>query len=471
MRTRQRSLGRAPASPGRRDRGRRVPIAEFVASRSDRTARADVASRFTSKGAPVALLLGALLAAFAGDAVAAGVRTVGTAPGDQPSIAVALSTAVDGDVVLVRSGTYGAFTVDGKGVSVVADLGASVVVFGGVRVKNLAPGQLVLLSGLTVAAPGVDALVAQDNQGTLRVESTALQAYATSTFSLVSGAVLTNCVDVAFEHVSAQGGTAMQSFATAGDGVRATNSRLALVDCQIVGSAGANGDSGSPAPGTSGGAGLRAFSGEIYATGCTFVGGAGGRGGVQSTGSGCAAQVPLAGGDGGTGLAAEGSPLATSVRVRDVALHGGLGGTGGVTNCGVAAASGSSAPTNTGVLQLLTQPFRGVNASTVAREGTSATFTCTGVPGDRVVLFVSTGPGWSWHAGLLAPVLIRNPFERRVALGVVPPSGTLVSTLTIPELGPGVPVSLRHVQAWFADTNGVAHLGGGGVLTLLDGAY
>ena len=73
--------------------------------------------------------------------------------GQYLQISAAVAAAASGDTLLVKSGTYAAFTVDGeKSLSVVADTGASVTVDGTVAVKNLAATQTVLLSGLNLGA-------------------------------------------------------------------------------------------------------------------------------------------------------------------------------------------------------------------------------------------------------------------------------------------------------------------------------
>ena len=62
-------------------------------------------------------------------AFAADVHTVAPTPGaaDFTTIQAAVDAALDGDTVLVRSATsYAAFTLDGKGLSIVADSAAAI---------------------------------------------------------------------------------------------------------------------------------------------------------------------------------------------------------------------------------------------------------------------------------------------------------------------------------------------------------
>jgi pectin methylesterase-like acyl-CoA thioesterase len=58
----------------------------------------------------------------------------------------AVDAAANGDLVLVKAGTYSGFTIDAKGVSVIADAGAAAVANGLVFVSNVSASQRVLLS-------------------------------------------------------------------------------------------------------------------------------------------------------------------------------------------------------------------------------------------------------------------------------------------------------------------------------------
>jgi hypothetical protein len=68
--------------------------------------------------------------------------------GDFSSLQAAIDAALDGDVLLVRSGAYGALTVDGKALDVFADSGALVRVSGSSTLRNLPAGGALVLSGI-----------------------------------------------------------------------------------------------------------------------------------------------------------------------------------------------------------------------------------------------------------------------------------------------------------------------------------
>src|SRR5262245_61420708 len=76
------------------------------------------------------------------------------------SIQSAVNAASDGDIVLVRPGTYGTVSMAGKGISVVSDGTGVVLIFNAnafetpFNVVGLTSGQRVLLRGLTLRAGG-----------------------------------------------------------------------------------------------------------------------------------------------------------------------------------------------------------------------------------------------------------------------------------------------------------------------------
>lgn len=396
----------------------------------------------------------------------AGVRTVGGANADHPSIAAAVSAAVDGDLVLVRAGTYGGFTLDGKAVAIVADAGADVIVFGPVRVQNLAPGRMARLTGLAVASVGSDALAVRDCVGSVRIEECVCSAYTLSASTPVHGAVVTHADDVVFARSTLRGGVASTSGAAAGDGARCANARVALLASETRGAPGAHGDSGAPAAGGAGGVGLRVVASEVYASDATFVGGDGGRGGVAPTGlGGCASGQPLVGGDGGVGLVVDGASI---VRSRAAHEHGGAGGIGGVNTCGSFASPGADGAARVGTVVALSGAACGLRTPRVARAGTPATLTVTGAPGDRVVLFVTSRPAHQWNGVFDAPQLVGAPIERRVTAGVLPPSGSADVIVVVPALAPGRLFLARQIQAWVLTPGGPARLGDAATWTVVD---
>ncbi len=92
-----------------------------------------------------ALLLAPLLATLAAAQAVHVVDPSGS--GDFTGIQAAVNAAASGDTILIKSGHYyGRTVIDGKGLKVVAELGATdVEVIGGITVRNLAAGEVVVL--------------------------------------------------------------------------------------------------------------------------------------------------------------------------------------------------------------------------------------------------------------------------------------------------------------------------------------
>lgn len=110
----------------------------------------------------------AVLAAVAHDA-AASVLVVGSGQ-TYSQIATAVAAAQSGDTILVKDGWYGKFTVDGKGLTIVADRGATVFIgFLGIVPQRSTVTNL--LAHQTVVLRGIDGpLAIFGNAGTVRLE-------------------------------------------------------------------------------------------------------------------------------------------------------------------------------------------------------------------------------------------------------------------------------------------------------------
>src|SRR6185295_13168121 len=106
----------------------------------------------------------------------AGVHIVDTTGrGDQLTIAAAVAAASDGDLVLVRSGTYAGFVVDDKALVITIDVGALVTIEGTIEIDNLAAGKSLVLAELLVhgtadASGSSPALRLVNAAGRVRVE-------------------------------------------------------------------------------------------------------------------------------------------------------------------------------------------------------------------------------------------------------------------------------------------------------------
>lgn len=404
-------------------------------------------------------LVGALLALCAG-AQAAEVRVVAPAGAPYATLQAAITAANDGDVVLVKSGDYAGATIEGKGLAIVEDSGAVARVTGTLLVQNVAAGQVVVVTGLEIAAANAPALEARAVAGSLRVESCALRVSPSFAVTSVPACELVDAADAVLVATQCTGGTTQNGIIPGGAAVRATRGRLALYDCVLQG-----------APGVfqagRGGPGIALVDGELFASNCDLRGGGGGPGGVQFTGGpGCFAQLPLPGGPGGDAASLS---TAQPVRVLDCRPVGGSGGPGGVNACGSQAAAGSAGGASLVSATALSGVARVLSGSSVAREGQAHALRIRGVPGERAWVFLAAGGGHAFHASLAGVAAIQNPFLLRLPLGVIPAGGELDASLAVPELGPQVAASLRHAQV-VCVSPGSLRLAGPCVLVRLDAA-
>lgn len=224
-------------------------------------------------------------------------------PGVFPSIQQAVDAAVNGDVILVKPGSYAGFFVNGKGIDVV---GEDAHVDGSVRIFNLPLGERVLLSNLDVKGIGSTAIYggyglwAVDNEGRVRVQNCKLTGAKNANAPVNcmgwgddsgwEGALISNSRNVSFARCTLKGGNGLTQNTSGGSGcwqksaggygghgVEAIDAHVALYDCSVSGGAGGYGGYGPSGEwAASGGHGYHASEGTLFASGSTFVGGDGG---------------------------------------------------------------------------------------------------------------------------------------------------------------------------------------------------
>lgn len=391
-------------------------------------------------------------------------------------IAAAVAAASSGDVVLVKSGFYGAFTIDAKSVAVIADAGATVDVGSGVRVQNLASTQQVTIAGLRnefdfALAPQ---LTISACAGSVRVTDCALGAG----FGPLGGAVapvvvVTSSDDVALHRCTLRPNYDFMSGGA--EAVRAQTSRVSLLGSFVEGGVGINGASSGATglPNTSGhtgDSGIVCRNSTLFVAGGTVIGGTGGSG----VGGSCSSpyDYPTGGGSGGSGVqVADSTGPASKVTVLDVALHGGNGGNGGSGMGGCSdAPDGKSGSASEGAAPVaLSGTQRTLASIAPAREGALLRVQFEGLAGDRVYLAFSEHSNFEVDRALHGVVLVQTPVKRRY-MGTIDASGVLVVQLPVGELGVGVQARLRHAQAFFVDTTNTGWVSGVATALLLDGA-
>ncbi len=366
-------------------------------------------------------------------------------PGAYPTIEDAVQAASDGDVIVVREGVYLSFYVDDKALSIVAAPGAWVRLTAGPRVVNLSAGKRVLLSGLHVTGTANQFLMAGNglnligNEGQIRIQDCVL--IGANNLHLPQnctgigdgngwrGAVVTDSADVVFVGSTLSGGRGTQLdslpcmdpfFYPAGDGghgLHVIDSHVAFYDGFIDG-----GQGGTGAKGGAGGHGIRiqgASSLALY--GAQVTGGAG----AQSLD-----WVPLAGGNGGHGVADTSGPGTFS------SLESPL--SGGAPGFGVLGGGPGSPgqPTFGTWAEEYPAAARGFSLTIPVLVGDAAQLQFAAEPGDFVLLLVG-GPSQSLPLPAFQGVLHQLQPTWIWTLGAVGPGGQAAFPLSVSQLPPG----------------------------------
>jgi len=388
----------------------------------------------------LALLLVALAPALA-SAQNANVLVVDVAGGAGSAftdIQTAINAAASGDIVLVRAGSYSAISIQAKSLSVVADAGAVVTVFGTSRIGALTTDQRVEVKDLqftnlqVVGAPSTPPLVITSCAGVVwleHVDSTAQIGYFTQQ---IPGLLVTDCASVALMRCTALG-MPNGPFGNPGTapGLSATSSTLAIFDGTFQ---------GSPAPpSVSGGAGATFIKCFAFASATLFQGGQGG------------SSISLAG-NGGTGVyvASDGFPGHGELVSLGCTFAGGPGGIGPYGGNGF---TGPPSVTEYGgTITTIPGVPRHFEIESPARELQSATLHFWGLPGENACALLSD---------LSDPVFIFPLFAGAfcVSLGnvnallfdVIPPSGKADVSIPMPDFLPSLMGGRIYFQSFFFD--------------------
>lgn len=408
--------------------------------------------------------------ALASITFAGNVHTVGGTGGDYPDIQSAVDASVDGDVVLVRSGNYQGFTIDGKSISVVADTNDKVALLSGVIVENIAAGKSVVLAGLHVIAlpaPAGACLAGYASSGSLRMQSCK---FGEPNMLRGQGATFSQCSDVALVGCILRGSDGYDPIYGGGPGwaaLSAWGGRTALYDCTLVGGHGQDGYDGSGAFGGDGGDGCYLYlNASLFASGTTFQGRDGGNGSNETD----CLDVAGDGGNGGDGIRSAGTVTVGFFDCTKTAGAGGTGGTGG--SCGPDGLPGAAGVPQeiTGTVDVFGGNARKLEMPTPVRESTSIPITLTGEPGETAYLGMWGGARYLYSPPYSGVLLEKSPLIRRVRLGTIPASGVLDKHVALPDLGPGVGTTY-FFQAYFVSAGNVVTLGSPAFVVELDSAF
>jgi hypothetical protein len=411
--------------------------------------------------------LAALAAGLAPSVFAGNVIVVDASGGGNfTRIQSAVNAATAGDTILVKSGTYATFET-GKGVAVVADTGANVLIRGHVRIQALPAGEDVLLVGLQVTGnsyvpyQGEIALQLVGNAGSIRVEDCVLTGFISPypcQFSAGEGAYVQDSIDVVLARCTLLAGRSRSAlYCNQG-------SQTALYECALTSSDACWTNQFCQGPDGPHGITLRGASTFLFASGCLIDAGDGG--GDTSGTLGCSCGT--SGGQGGNGIGSTYSSY-TPPHVLDCTMIPGHGGPPWfiLSDCGYWGATG--VPIEGGGT-LYPGVSRSLQTSNPQRESTTATLFVFGRPRDDVFLYASAETGFRLVSNWWGVQLTKQPGAANF-LGTLPASGVLTTSISLPALGIGVASERIYLQAAHRTPQGEWTLGSPVSLVVLDQAF
>jgi hypothetical protein len=382
----------------------------------------------------------------------------GAGGGDFTTLQAAVDAAADGDVLLVKGGTYAGVHVDDKSLSIVADTGQTVTLSQGIVIENLAFGRRVNLIRLQVTgdpSPGGGdddlriALVARNNLGAVRALACTLTGAAGDPADCYpdpsdcqvapdgwDGVRLENNLQVSFAGCVLRGGSGLvgvEYYGHGGDGggaVVSDGSQSAFYNCVLEGADGVYGGQ----RGGLGGEGLTLGSQSVFASATSFRGGDGGPADDF---------IISYGGDGGDAV-----HVAAGAEVRLVEPTFIAGGPGdGLFYDGEPGVdvSGAGQQIDYGV------SGRALQVPIPVDDGSVLTLGFFGEPGDLAFLLLSGSPGFIPAPAFFGVVLTGNgPLKFQ---GIVGAGGVKTKNIPLNVLGPGDASLEGYLQGVFVDAS------------------
>jgi len=379
-----------------------------------------------------------------------------TGNGDFLTVQAAIDAAFDGNVILVRSGSYPGFTVDQLRLLILEDVGATAKVSGTVTIRNISPNGLVLLSGLEISAldaqvPAATALNISNCAGHVRVQDCVLRG-GESTMGFPAappggkGCQVLGSLRVSFASVEMRGGNGYGFPVFGPDGgpggpaLETSGSALALYDCSLTGGAGGEADYAVPTDGGRGGDGARVLDHGLLASGCSFKGGPGGG-------------TSLTPGNGGDGLHVA---LGAQAQLVDNTYVGGQGGWG----YGGAFGAPGLPQSGGGVFNALGGVRRKFRTPALAAESGVTQLEVAGEAGDQVWLLSSGRPGFVYMPSLAGINLIAFPVAMSIVpLGILPASGSASFALPTSDVAGASDARRTFLQGLVQSVGGAQFLG------------
>jgi hypothetical protein len=435
-------------------------------------------SCFRMRFAPLSVLFVAL---FVPRAIASVHVVQGVGGGTSNAVQTAVDAAANGDTILVHGGHYGRITLNAKGLTLVAEPEQGTQL-DGLTITALPPTQTCVVGGFNISGQGFlqASILISNCSGSVRVVGSYVSS---SPQRSDDGVAVDNSSDVAFSRCTIEGGSEYFSVTPtthpAGRGMFALNSsRVALYDTSLTGGRGQNGHFVAGGlqeilPGI-GGAGLLIASGAMVFVGrCMVHGGGGGDGRPVDCSHQPCGLGPGHGGNGGPGANCDG--ISTLV-VFDSLLAGGMKGHGGpAAQCCPQSPwppgpDGLDGPPSVGGLSTIGGSCPVLTTRSVVREQSTLTLTINGLPGDTISLAFADSTRWISDPSLSGILLFGSPF-RRVLIGTIPPSGTLVTSLPVAALPTGVEAQSKYLQIAARTGAGPLRLGSPSWLTILDSSF
>jgi|GEM_PF-6939598 len=379
---------------------------------------------------------------------------------DFPSITAAVAAAAEGDTILVHSGAYESFGVNGKSLAITAESGKTVSVHGGVFIVGLQAGQAVSLQNFVLQGdPFSAALNLSNNDGSVWLLDCQLGGYDVPVPTLfdsgTSAMWCSDCAAVIAKDCVMTGGSSL----VGEPAVNADTSTIRLFGSLLLGGAGHCETFGEVTDCGLSGAAAVVASGVLTAQSSSFSGGAAAPGAelcLPVVGCSCTTVT-----EGGVALSLGlGEP---QVQLYDVTLTAGAG----AAPCGSEGALVSAVLT--GTLESKVGPGLTLDLDTPEATGDVGTVTITGKPNDLVVLLVGQSPANLWLPGWNGALLIGNS-TLVLTVGLIPPTGTFILLLEGPPLPTGIESVEVLVQAARKSTAGTL-LANPARVVLLDASF
>ena len=372
---------------------------------------------------------------------------------DYVSVFTACNFAADGDVILVRSGNYGSFTIENKGLTLTPAPGASVVleIVQGFQatIRGVPAGKRVVVRGfdiemITTGSTGPSPMMEiYDNDGDVWVE----ECESTGLALRVDDSASVTFVDCTWQAVSNE-----SAMITSG-------SKVTLVDTVAEGGPGTSAgfdvwDNFHPA--SPGGHGLVALGSNVVIERSRVAGGKGGSG-YDQFGNPCA---PAKGG--GSGVLVTAGSVA---RVIDTLATGGAAGKDPLnSSCAAGAADGEPVKVTSGTAFVDPTPLpAGPPLVSPVREGDALWITGSPAPPPTELTILGLSTANTYVPALSANLLVSQTVT-------VVPTAALVGVI-VPELGAGIDAVIVYAQSVQCTPGGACQLGGATAVVLVDSQF